>query len=155
MKDSGDAEAAAAPASSVVDTPGTVPATTGSATDTEPAPAETETAEPAEPTSTGITKLDAALAKRKIVVVVVYSPDGNVDTLQVSDARAGAADVNVGFLALNGLKEKDIAAFATAYDVRVTPTVLVFRRGPAVVARFDSFVDRKTVAQAAQNARQA
>jgi hypothetical protein len=143
--DSGDAEAAA-PATTAAQTDPATPAE-----ETEPATTE----EQEEPQATGLTKLDAALEKKKVVVVVVYSPDGAVDTLQVSEARQGAADVKVGFLALNGMKEKEIADFAKAYDVRTTPVVFVFRRGPEVTHRFDTVADRKTVAQAAQNARQA
>jgi hypothetical protein len=143
--DSGEAEAAA-------------PATTVAQSEPPPAvetePATTE-AEDAEPQAVGLAKLDAALKKKGVVVVVVYSPDGAVDTLQVSEARQGAADVKAGFLALNGQKEKEIADFATTYDVRTTPVVLVFRRGPELWQRFDTVTDRKTVAQAAQNARQA
>jgi hypothetical protein len=144
--DSGEAEAAG-PATTAAQVEPVAPAE-----ETEPA---TTGEEAEEPQATGLTKLDAALEKKKVVVVVVYSPDGAVDTLQVSEARQGAADVKVGFLALNGMKEKEIADFATAYDVRTTPVVFVFRRGPEVTHRFDTVADRKTVAQAAQNARQA
>jgi hypothetical protein len=127
--------------------------TTAPATETAPTPATTAE-EQTEPTKTGLAKLETALEKNKIVVVVVYAPDGAVDTLQVSEARSGASDVNAGFLALNGVKEKEIADFATAFGVRTTPIVLVFRRGPELAARFETFADHQTVAQAALNVRQ-
>jgi hypothetical protein len=150
--DSGEAAAA----------PDTVAATITSPVESDPAPAtteeETETTtgaeEPQEAAVTGLTKLEDALAKKKVVVVVVYLKDGNVDTLQVSEARAGADDVRAGFLSLNGRNDSDIGELAETYDIRTTPIVLVFRRGPELVARFSEYADRETVAQAAHTARQ-
>ena len=119
----------------------------------EPAAEEPAEEPPAE--DAGVRKLDKALEKNKVVVVVVYSPDGAVDAQQVGEARSGAADVNVGFLSLNAAKEKEIGDFAQTYEIRTTPVVLVFRRGPELVGRFETFADSVTVAQAAQDARQA
>jgi hypothetical protein len=149
--DSSDAEAATPVAETLPVAP---PAVAPPAETAEPAETETTEAE-APKTDVGLEKLDAALAKKKIVVVVVYSPDGAVDTLQVAEARAGATDVGAGFVALNAAKEKEIADFAGTYDVRDTPVVLVFRRGPKLTGRFDIYAHATTVAQAAQNARHA
>jgi hypothetical protein len=148
--DSSEAEAATPPAA-IVD-PAAEPGEPPAATTTEEEPAEAEQP-PAK--NVGLLKLEKALKKKKIVVVVVYSPKGAVDAKQVSEARTGAAEVKVGFLALNAAKEKEIGEFAQAYDVRETPLVLVFRRGPKLVARFETFADDVTVSQAAHDARHA
>ena len=149
--DSGSAEAAT-PVADVQPTVAPAPSSNAESTQTT-GEAETEEATPKK--DVGLEKLAAALAKKKIVIVVVYSPDGAVDTLQVADARSGAEDVGAGFLALNAAKEKEIADFASLYEVRDTPAVLVFRRGPELAVRFVTFADATTVAQAAQNARHA
>jgi hypothetical protein len=145
--DASEAEAAtpAAPAVVPADAEAQPPAST--TTSEEPA-AEKPPAEDA-----GVRKLAKALKKNKVVVVVVYSPQGAVDKQQVGDARMGAADVKAGFLALNAAKEKEIGDFAQLYEVRTTPLVLVFRRGPELVGRFETFADMVTVAQAAHDAR--
>ena len=161
--DSVEAEAAI-PAATVVDTAGADSEPPATTTTEEPAAEEPAAEEPAaeEPAAeeppaedAGVRKLDKALEKNKVVVVVVYSPDGAVDAQQVGEARSGAADVNVGFLSLNAAKEKEIGDFAQTYEIRTTPVVLVFRRGPELVGRFETFADSVTVAQAAQDARQA
>ncbi len=156
--DSVEAEAAI-PAATVVDTAGADSEPPATTTTEEPAAEEPAAEEPAaeEPPAedAGVRKLDKALEKNKVVVVVVYSPDGAVDAQQVGEARSGAADVNVGFLSLNAAKEKEIGDFAQTYEIRTTPVVLVFRRGPELVGRFETFADSVTVAQAAQDARQA
>ena len=147
--DSVEAEAAI-PAAPVVDPVGAESEPPAAATTTEEPAADEPPAEDA-----GVRKLEKALKKNKVVVVVVYSPDGAVDAQQVGEARSGAADVNAGFLALNAAKEKEIGDFAQTYEIRTTPLVLVFRRGPEPVGRFETFADSVTVAQAAQDARQA
>lgn len=151
--DSVEAEAAI-PAATVVDTAGADSEPPATTTTEEPA-AEEPAAEEPPAEDAGVRKLDKALEKNKVVVVVVYSPDGAVDAQQVGEARSGAADVNVGFLSLNAAKEKEIGDFAQTYEIRTTPVVLVFRRGPELVGRFETFADSVTVAQAAQDARQA
>jgi hypothetical protein len=154
--DDGSAEAEAAiPAATVVDTAGADSEPPAAASTTEEPGAEEPAAEEPPAEDAGVRKLDKALKKNKVVVVVVYSPDGAVDAQQVGEARAGAADVNVGFLSLNAAKEKEIGDFAQTYEIRTTPVVLVFRRGPELVGRFETFADSVTVAQAAQDARQA
>ena len=151
--DSVEAEAAI-PAATVVDTAGADSEPPAATTSTD-GPAEEPAAEEPPAEDAGVRKLDKALKKNKVVVVVVYSPDGAVDAQQVGEARSGAADVNVGFLSLNAAKEKEIGDFAQTYEIRTTPVVLVFRRGPELVGRFETFADSVTVAQAAQDARQA
>jgi hypothetical protein len=153
LMDDGNAAEAAAPTGPAATSPAPAPAPP-TATATDEAPEEEEGGSEQSEKPTGMEKLTAALAEDAIVIVVVYSPDGAVDAKQVSEARAAADDVATGFLSLNGLKERDVEEIAEAYDVRTTPHVLVFRRGPEVAARFDTWADRETLAQAAQIARE-
>jgi hypothetical protein len=99
--------------------------------------------------------LAAALAKHAVVVVVYYAPDGAVDSLAVSEARAGAKAAKVGFLAVNVYDEQTAQLVAGADAARDTPAVLVVRRDSGVVTRIAGFADRQTVAQAAVNAKTA
>ena len=96
--------------------------------------------------------LERALKKHGVVVVVLYSPDAAVDSLATREARAGALAVGAGFLAVDVSNENAVATFATAFDVRQAPALLVFKRGPEMVTRIDGFADRDTVAQAAGTA---
>jgi hypothetical protein len=95
--------------------------------------------------------LERALARHRIVVAVLYAREAVVDTLAVREARAAAASVGAGFVAL---RPADTARFPllTRGGVAATPTVFVFRRGPQLVHRIAGFADRETVAQAATNA---
>jgi hypothetical protein len=133
--------------------PAEEPAVEPSDTDTvEPAPAELE--DPLE--SGGIDALAAALAERKVVVLVVYTPGAPLDELITREARLGAADVNAGFVTVNGAKENMIGELALTYDLRDTPAVLVFRRNPEqpeLRTMLVGYADRQTVAQAALDAR--
>jgi hypothetical protein len=87
-----------------------------------------------------------------VVVVVFYSPQDDVDALAVREARAGAGAVDSGFLAVDVTSNRAVAKLATQYEVLESPAVLVFARGPRVAAQFGRYVDRATVAQAAENA---
>jgi hypothetical protein len=88
----------------------------------------------------------------KVVVVSVYAAKAPSDRKALAQARAGARDVDAGFVALNALDEKKAKAFADFAGVGETPSMLVVRRPGKVVTRINGFVDRAIVAQAAQNA---
>jgi hypothetical protein len=103
--------------------------------------------------SAGMDALEAELEEHKVVVLVVSSPQAAVDSIVTLEARLGADAAGAGFLAVNSLKENEIGSIATEYDVRDTPAVLVFRRGPELVKKFLGYADRVTVAQAAQSAK--
>jgi hypothetical protein len=150
-EDSSEAEAAT-PSAPVVEP--AAPAAPASTSPTETTSTGEEAVEEPPAENGGILKLEKALKKHKVVVVVAYSPDGAVDATQISEARSGADDVNAGFVALNAGKEREIGDFAQLYEIRTTPIVLVFRRGPELVGRFETFADDVTVAQAVHNARQ-
>ncbi|MCC6223551.1 MAG: thioredoxin family protein [Thermoleophilia bacterium] len=172
----GQAETVAASAAGGAEgDPSSDPVTTGSPTPAtgEAAPAGTEAAEPTEeaaPTEAGATEdgtagqstgtssggmaeLESALERHKVVVLVVYTPGSSVDSLVAQEGRLAAEDVGVGFVSVNAAKEKQIGELALEYDLRLTPTVLVFRRGPTVVNRFTGYLDRTAIAQAAATAK--
>jgi hypothetical protein len=107
--------------------------------------------EPAKPAAEQRTALERALAAHKIVVLAFYAPQGSVDDAVIREARAGALDAGAGFLAVNVTRNGDVSQPATQYDVFEAPAVLVFRSSK-VVARFDSYADRETIAQAVVNA---
>lgn len=116
----------------------------------EPSAAPPAQVEPAAPLKK--TRLEKALAKHDVVVVVLYSPDAAVDSLATREARAGALAVGAGFVAVDASNEDAVADFATSFDLRRAPVLLVFKRGPEMVTRIDGYADRDTVAQAAGTA---
>jgi hypothetical protein len=129
---------------------------TGPVTTTAPAPAPppttTEAAPPAEPEEEQ-TALDKKLKEYKVVVIVFHTPGSDVDAAAVREARAGADEAGVGYLAVDVTKEDAVAELAAEYEVVEAPTVLVVVRSGEAVSRFDGIVDRKTVAQAATDAK--
>jgi len=143
----------ASPSATPQETPETA-GQTGTTGVPEQAPAEQPSSEPVEE-SGGMTQLQAELENHKVVVLVVYSPDAAVDTIVIREARLGAEDVDAGFVSVNAAKEKLVGALALTYDLRVTPVVLVFRRGPDLKTKLVGWADRQTVAQAAKDARRA
>lgn len=75
-----------------------------------------------------------------------------MDSAAVREARAGALAANQGFIAVNVKRNSEVTPLAEKYEVSEAPAILLFVRGPKVVARFSGFVDRTTVEQAAKNA---
>src|SRR5262249_41031553 len=59
------------------------------------------------------TPLQWQLAHHKIVVVSLYNPSSDVDSISVAEAHAGAQDAGAGFLLVNVLNDK-IAGILTA-----------------------------------------
>lgn len=146
-----DETASAAPPAASEPAPPAEPATTPSEDGTTDG-TDGGTEEPAGK-PTGAEQLDKKLAKHKIVVMIVYSPEGAVDSSAISEARLGADDANAGFLAINGNKESEVGDLANEYDVRSTPTVLIMERGPSLANKAVGWVDRQTVAQLVEDAR--
>jgi hypothetical protein len=125
----------------------------------EPAPATTGDAgqgaeEPESSEPTGMEQLEKRLRKHEVVVVVVYTPESDVDTRQIAEAREGSEDARAGFLALDGSDDNQVAELAELYDVRSTPAVLVFTTGQTLLTKIAGYADSEIVAQAAQNARE-
>jgi hypothetical protein len=97
--------------------------------------------------------LARALGRDSVVVVELTNPQAEVDGIAYAEARAGAAEAGVGFVALDVLRGSDIAALTQKFgQVLPDPGLLVYRRPATLVVRIDGFVDKDTVAQAAHNA---
>lgn len=103
----------------------------------------------------GLLELESALRDNDAVVLVVYSPNAELDTRVVREARAGANGGGAGFVSVNGNREAQIKVLAEAFDLRETPATLVVNRGLVVASRFSGFADRETVAQAVKDALEA
>jgi hypothetical protein len=104
--------------------------------------------------------LAVALRSHSVVVVALYAPDSEVDSMALDEAKAGAVSAGAGFVALDVSNEKVAAPLtslltggATAADrVLDDPAVLVFRAPKTLFVRLNGWNDRDTVAQAADNA---
>jgi hypothetical protein len=119
-----------------------------------PPPATTAQAvKPSEPPSAAPegSALERALRRDRAVVVVFYTPSGDVDNLAIREARAGAVAVDAGFLSVDVTQNRVVEELAAKHDVLEAPAVLVFVRGPRLVSHF-GYADRETVAQAVTNA---
>jgi hypothetical protein len=100
--------------------------------------------------STTDSALERRLAEHRVVVAVLYTPGATLDSLLVREARAGAAEVRAGFVAITPTDGRSAALLAKRYDVLSAPAVLVFVRWRGAVATFTEYVDRETIAQAAE-----
>lgn len=96
--------------------------------------------------------LARALAQHPVVVVQVYDPQAEVDAIAYAEARAGAQQARVGFLPLSVLGP-DVSKLTQKFgQVLPDPGILVYARPATLALRIDGFVDKDTVAQAAENA---
>jgi hypothetical protein len=94
-----------------------------------------------------------ALRKDSVVVVSLFAGGAEVDQLTSEEARAGARSAGAGFVALDVLAKRNAEPVATFLGgVLEPPVVLVYQRPAALFLKFDGFVDRDTVAQAATDA---
>jgi hypothetical protein len=95
------------------------------------------------------------LSQHKVVVVSLYNPHADVDSIAVAEAHAGAVDAGAGFLLVSVLDDR-IAGILTALlpggGLLPDPGVLVYRAPGEIALRLDGFHDRFAVAQAATNA---
>jgi hypothetical protein len=96
--------------------------------------------------------LSRALGKHPVTVVALYDPNAAIDTMALAEARAGAAEVKAGFLAISIRNERQVRPLAQLLGVLGNPSVLVYERPSTLFVRIDGFSDRETVAQAAANA---
>ncbi|TML56665.1 MAG: hypothetical protein E6G22_16850 [Actinobacteria bacterium] len=94
----------------------------------------------------------AALRKHELVVVSLFDPQARVDQISLAEASAGAKAARAGFVPLDVLRQRQAGALMRQLGVLPDPAVLVYRRPGDLVARFDGFADRDTVAQAVANA---
>jgi hypothetical protein len=98
--------------------------------------------------------LARTLAKHPVTVVALYDPAAAIDAMALAEARAGAAEVKAGFLALSIRNEPHVRPLAQLLGVLESPSVLVYERPNTLFVRLNGFSDRETIAQAAANARQ-
>jgi hypothetical protein len=98
--------------------------------------------------------LARTLAKHRVTVVALYDPAAAIDAMALAEARAGAAEVKAGFLALSIRSEPHVRPLAQLLGVLESPSVLVYERPNTLFVRLNGFSDRETIAQAAANARQ-
>jgi hypothetical protein len=94
----------------------------------------------------------AALRGHEVVVVSLFDPQARVDQISVAEASAGAKTAHAGFVPLDVLRQGQGGPLVKQLGVLPDPAVLVYRRPGDLVARFDGFADRDTVAQAVANA---
>ena len=94
----------------------------------------------------------AALRQHDVVVVSLFDPQARVDQISLAEASAGARAAHAGFVPLDVLRQGQAGALVRQLGVLPDPAVLVYRRPGDIVARFDGFADRDTVAQAVANA---
>jgi hypothetical protein len=94
----------------------------------------------------------AALRGHEVVVVSLFDPHARVDQISLAEASAGAKTAHAGFVPLDVLRQGQGGPLVRRLGVLPDPAVLVYRRPGDLVARFDGFADRDTVAQAVANA---
>ena len=97
-------------------------------------------------------EIAAALRKHDVVVVSLFDPQARVDQISLAEASAGAKAARAGFVPLDVLRQSQGGPLVRQLGVLPDPAVLVYRRPGDIVARFDGFADRDTVAQAVVNA---
>jgi hypothetical protein len=96
--------------------------------------------------------IDQAFRSHRIVVVSVFDPQSSTDAISYAEAKAGASDARVGFVAISLLDNPLAAALTTALPgggLLPAPGVLIYRRPGVLVERIDGFTDKDVVAQAA------
>jgi hypothetical protein len=93
-----------------------------------------------------------ALRRNKVVVVVVYTPNGVVDSVVRAEAKAGAKAARAGLVQVSALSERLVQPLVTKTGVLPNPAVVVLER-PGVVVATLGVTDRATVAQAVALAR--
>lgn len=99
-----------------------------------------------------VPEVAAALRTHDVVVVSLFDPQARVDRISLAEASAGAKAAHAGFVPLDVLRQRQAGPLLRQLGVIPDPAVLVYRRPGDIVARFDGFADRDTVAQAAANA---
>ena len=94
----------------------------------------------------------AALGQHSTVVVALYNPYSEVDGIAFAEARAGASLAGVGFVPLNVLSKPQVGKLTETLGLLPDPGLLVYVRPGRLAVKISGFVDKETVAQAAQNA---
>lgn len=93
-----------------------------------------------------------ALGQHKVVVVSLYNPYSEVDGISFAEARAGAQLAGAGFVPLNVLSRAQVGKLTELLGLLPDPGLLVYVRPGTLAVKLSGFVDKESVAQAAQNA---
>jgi len=94
-----------------------------------------------------------ALRGHSVVVVSVTNPQGADEQFTRSEARAGAAQMHAGYVAIDVFDQRPGTTLLRKLGVVDTPEILVIKRPGNIVSQFKGFVDRDVVAQAVADAR--
>ena len=131
-------------------------ATTTTQATTTPTPSKphTHTVAPAKLATHGLpVPVARALQTHSVVVVALTTPRGADDQATSAEARAGAAQMQAGYVAIDVFHQRSGVAVLRKLGVVDTPEILVIRRPGTLTAQFKGFVDRDVVAQAVADAR--
>jgi len=93
----------------------------------------------------------SALGAGKVVVVALYAPNVQLDSLALEEAQAGAVTADATFTSVD-VTSTDVNPLAARYSVLHDPSVLVLKPSGDLVVTLDGFADKQTVAQAAASA---
>lgn len=102
------------------------------------------------------TPLRTALMQNPIVVVGFYDPHSHVSRRTITEARAGAATADVGFLAVNLLNDAvagRLTALLPSGQMLPSPGIAIYARPGTIVYRTDGFIERMAVVQAVMGTR--
>ena len=97
-------------------------------------------------------RIDRALRRSGVVVVVVYLPGAAVDAVVRTEARAAATRSRAGYVAISALNERLVGSLVARTGFLPDPAVVIVKRPGVVTSRF-SVTDRDTIAQAVAQAR--
>ncbi|MCS7007942.1 MAG: hypothetical protein RMM28_04020 [Thermoleophilia bacterium] len=142
----------AEPAAAPVERPATPLAETATGSAPTPAAKPSVPRAPATARSGLPAPVAEALRVRKVVVVSLYVPGADVDSLVRKEARAGAATAGAAYVAIPATSSRLVAPLVAKAGVLPSPAVLVIRRPGRVEATF-GVTDRAVVAQAALQAK--
>lgn len=98
------------------------------------------------------TVVDSAFRAHAVVVVSVFNPQSSTDAISYAEAKAGASDAGVGFVAVSLLDNPIAAALTSSLPdggLLPAPGLLIYRKPGVLVQMIDGFADRDVVAQAA------
>jgi hypothetical protein len=100
--------------------------------------------------------LRSALERHRFVVVGFYNPHSPVTRRTIAQARAGAADSHVPFVAVNLLNDKvagPLTALLPAGELLPNPGVAIYERSGTILYRSDSYLREAEVVEAVRESR--
>lgn len=128
--------------------------TTPAKTTPAPSKAHSQTAAPAKLNTHGLPiPVARALRNHAVVVVSLFSPHAGVQQIAAGEAKAGAAEMGVGYVSVNVFDQRPGTTILRKLGVFNTPLTLVIKRPANIVSQFPGLVDRDVVAQAVADAR--